>query len=220
MSREEQPHNDITDQDQRRRWRQRDWEARYLAGQTGWDRGNFSPAVRHWLDRDAGLSGRVLVPGCGHGHEISELVRAGCQVTAIDIASQPVEHLKSRLNAEQLQAEVVQADLLHWYPAEPFDAVYEQTCLCALDPAHWREYMTRLASWLVPGGRLFALFMQTGRQGGPPFDCPMPDMRALFSDEWWQWPDEEPLRVPHPNGLVELGYVLIRRGNESQSLPL
>ncbi len=191
--------------------RQRDWEARYRAGQTAWDRGAVSPALRYWLETDAIPAGRILVPGCGHGHEISELVRAGRYVTAVDIAAQPVMHLLSQLTAEGLHAKVVQADLLHWTPAEPFDAVYEQTCLCALDPADWREYMLRLANWLQPGGKLLALFMQTGRDGGPPFDCPMPDMRALFDEGLWEWSESEPLDIRHPTGLHELGCILTRR---------
>lgn len=201
----------MTDSNRRTRLRQREWEARYQAGKTGWDRGEISPALQHWLARGAIASGRILVPGCGHGHEIMTLVRAGRQVTAVDIAAQPVVQLRSQLATAGLHANVVQADLLHWTPAEPFDGVYEQTCLCALEPRDWREYADRLADWLVPGGRLCALFMQTGRAGGPPFDCPLPDMHALFGDPDWEWPDAQPLRVAHPNGLLELGYVLTRR---------
>lgn len=105
----------------------------------------------------------------------------------------------------------MQADLLDWRPAEPFDAIYEQTCLCALDPGHWAEYERRLADWLVFGGRLLALFIQTGQAAGPPFDCPVPDMRVLFAASRWDWPEGPPLEIPHPNGLVEKGYVLTRR---------
>ncbi len=191
--------------------RQRDWEQRYHAGQTAWDRGAASPALEHWLDAGLVPRGRVLVPGCGHGHEVAELVRAGCHITAVDIAAQPVIRLTGQLTELGLHANVVQADLLHWQPAEPFDAVYEQTCLCALDPGHWAEYERCLRDWLLPGGRLLALFMQTGRAGGPPFDCPLPDMRALFDEVNWLWPTEPPLEVPHPNGLVEMGYALSRR---------
>lgn len=151
------------------------------------------------------------MPGCGHGHEVAELVRAGCRVTAVDIAAQPVMRLMGRLTELGLHANVIQADLLHWQPSEPFDAVYEQTCLCALDPGHWAGYERRLRDWLLPGGRLLALFMQTGHAGGPPFDCPLPDMRTLFDDAHWRWPDGPPLEVPHPNGFVEIGYALIRR---------
>lgn len=191
--------------------RLRAWEERYRQGKTGWDRGQVSPALRRWLDAGLLPEGRVLVPGCGHGHEISALVRAGCQVTAVDIAPTPVLLLRSRLAEEGLHAKVVQADLLHWTPSEPFEAVYEQTCLCALDPGHWREYERRLAGWLVPGGKLFALFMQTHREGGPPYHCAVPDMRQLFGEKDWQWPEDGPLVVAHPNGFNEEGYVLVRR---------
>jgi SAM-dependent methyltransferase len=191
--------------------RRSEWEQRYRAGTTGWDRGGASPALEHWLSTGLVPRGRILVPGCGHGHEVAELIRYGCDVTAVDIATQPVERLRGQLGELDLRAELVQADLLHWQPERPFDAVYEQTCICALDPAHWSEYEQRLYAWLVPGGRLFALFMQTGRAGGPPFDCPVPDMRTLFAGPRWEWPHSPPLEVPHPNGLVEQGFVISRR---------
>lgn len=191
--------------------RRDDWEGRYRAGKTAWDRGETSPALTHWLAEGLVPAGRVLVPGCGHGHEIAELIRTGCDVTAVDIASQPVKHLTDQLTRLGLHAEVVQADLLHWQPVGLFDAVYEQTCLCALDPLHWSEYEQRLARWLVPGGTLLALFMQTGSEGGPPFDCPLPDMRSLFDESRWAWSDQPPVQVAHPSGLSEEGHVLTRR---------
>jgi len=191
--------------------RQTDWEQRYGAGKTAWDRGQPSPALAHWLANGDVPQGRVLVPGCGHGHEVAELVRAGCQVTAVDIAAQPVMRLAGQLVELGLHARVVQADLLNWQPAEPFDAVYEQTCLCAIEPAHWRDYERRIGDWLLPGGTLLALFMQTGADGGPPYDCPLPEMRRLFDAARWQWPDRPPLEVPHPSGLFEKGFVLTRK---------
>ncbi len=191
--------------------RQQEWEKRYRAQKTGWDRGQASPALQHWLQQGLVPAGRVLVPGCGHGHEVAELIRAGCEVTAVDIAAQPVMRLKAQLSALGLSADVVQADLLHWQPAEPFDVIYEQTCLCAIEPDYWTDYEQRLASWLLPGSHLLALFMQTGQAGGPPYDCPVPDMRTLFDPARWQWPNEPALEVPHPTGLVEKGYALVRR---------
>ena len=189
--------------------RQESWESKYRAGSTGWDRGAPSPALDRWLE---GMPpGRVLVPGCGHGHEVGVLAHAGHAVTAVDIAPTPVTRLKAQLQQQGLQAEVLQADLLHWEPDAPFDTIYEQTCLCALEPSQWLEYEQRLARWLRSGGRLYVLFMQTGREGGPPFHCAMPDMRQLFDPERWQWPEEPDLDLPHPNGLHELAFVLVRR---------
>lgn len=189
-----------------------EWEARYRRGEIGWDRGGVSPAVDHGRAIGALRPGdRLLVPGCGRGHEVVALARAGFAVTAVDLAPSAVAAVRTALDAAGVSAEVVEADLLAWKPAVSFDAVYEQTCLCALPPARWSAYQARLAAWLRPGGRLLALFMQTGRDGGPPFHCDVAAMRSLFDESTWSWPEGEPLRVPHPNGLVELAYPLTRR---------
>ncbi len=108
-------------------------------------------------------------------------------------------------------ASVEQADLLAWSAAEPFDAIYEQTCLCALPPAMWSSYAARLHAWLHPGGVLAILFMQTGRWGGPPYDCGLDAMRALFRAEAWVWPEVLPPPAPHPSLYTEQPAVLLRR---------
>lgn len=190
--------------------RRADWEQRYHEGKTGWDRGEASPALAQWMQTKQIPQAEVLVPGCGNGHEIADLVRYGCHVTAVDIALPPIERLNTQLTALNLTANVVHADLLHWQPQQTFDAVYEQTCLCALNPTEWQEYEQRLFNWIKPGGKLFALFMQTGKEGGPPFDCPIIDMRSLFDSQRWRWSDNPDLDVPHPNGYIEHGFVLER----------
>lgn len=190
------------------------WDARYAERRTGWDRGNVSPALSQWIRDGLMPKARVLVPGCGFGHEVPALVEHGCTVTALDISEAPVRHLRSRLAAldiDACSAHVERADVLAWESEEPFDAIYEQTCLCALDPADRSPYEAKLAEWLRPGALLFALFMQTGREGGPPFECPLDEMRALFADARWRWPEGDGLRVPHPSSFVEIGFVLERR---------
>lgn len=188
-----------------------DWEARYQAGRTGWDRGETSPALLDWLEQGVLTPCRILVPGAGRGFEVIALARAGFDVTAIDLAPTPVQILRDALTREGLDARVDQADLLKWRAPDTFDAVYDQTCLCALNPRHWKDYAERLHAWLVPGGRLFALFMQTHRDGGPPFHCDLDHMRSVFEAERWHWPSTPPRPVPHPSGLEELAVVLRRR---------
>jgi SAM-dependent methyltransferase len=194
--------------------REHEWEGRYRAGSTGWDRGAVSPALSHWLDAGLLRSGPVLVPGCGHGHEVLALARAGLQVTAVDIAPTPVASLRQTLTAAGAKAQVVQADILDWEPGQRFAAVYEQTFICALDPRDWPAYEVRLRRWLQPGGRVLALFMQTGRPGGPPYHCEVSEMRRLFAPEHWLWSLDAPLEVSHPTGMQEIGHVLALRGRE------
>jgi len=191
---------------------QHEWEKRYQSGETGWDRGAFSPALSTWLETgriDAGC--RMLVPGCGRGHEVVHLADLGFKVTGIDIAPSAVTHLQQVLQNNGLRAEVLLADLFQFQPAAPFDAIYEQTCLCAIQPKQRESYEALLHGWLKPGGTLFALFMQTAAEGGPPFHCDLLAMRRLFPDARWEWPATEPVFVPHRNGRFELGYQLVRK---------
>ena len=184
------------------------WEQRYRAQKTGWDRGETSPALMHWLESGALQPGRILVPGCGHGHEVAELAARHFEVTALDIAETPVERLRKQLRESNLQAEVIQTDFLQWEAPATFDTIYEQTALCALEPETWERYADRLYQWLDTDGLLFALFMQTHREGGPPYHCDLPEMKALFPTDRWRWLELEPLNVPHPSGIHELGFVL------------
>lgn len=183
-----------------------------------WDRGDASPQLEHWLARGELAPCRILVPGCGSGYELVALARAGFAVTAIDYAPAALARAQTRLQAAQLQATLVNADVLQWQPAEPFDAIYEQTCLCALYPDQWRAYADQLARWLKPGGQLFALFMQAlragaaeGRIDGPPYHSDINAMRALFAEPLWAWPAPPYAQVPHPVGYTELAVVLRRR---------
>ena len=189
-----------------------DWEGHYQRGETGWDRGNTSPALTHWLDAGSLSPCRILIPGSGYGHEAVELARLGFEVTAVDIADSPVCHLRQQLSSLEIHASIVQADVLNWQPQQAFDAIYEQTCLCALNPKTWPEYEQQLYRWLTPGGHLFAHFMQTGNAGDPPYHCDLLKMRGLFAANRWQWQeDEQPLLVPHSGNRFELGLLLERK---------
>ena len=194
------------------------WEQRFASGETPWDRGASSPQLAVWLAAGTLKPCRILVPGCGSGHEVAELALAGFEVTGLDYADGAIARARQRLKDAQLDATLVRADALEWQPQRPFDAVYEQTCLCALYPDDWREYADQVHRWLVPGGRLFALFVQFARPGaaegaveGPPYHCDVNAMRALFPAPRWTWPKPPYPRTKHPRGLEELAVVLERR---------
>ena len=184
------------------------WEAKYDNHDMGWDRGAPSPALSIWLKELKPC--RILIPGCGHGHEVIELAGLGFDVTGIDIATQAIAHLQAELGSKRLTATLVHADLFET-ELSPFDAIYEQTCLCAMPPAKWRDYEQWLYRHLKPGGKLLALFMQTGAEGGPPFHCDIGEMRGLFVPERWQWPAPVGDTVLHPSGRHEIACRLIRR---------
>ena len=193
------------------------WDQRFSEGNTPWDRGESNPQLHAWLRAGALGPCRILVPGCGAGHEVATLAAAGFDVTALDYSPQAVARTRKLLEARGLKAPVIEADALAWLPDRPFDAVYEQTCLCALYPDQWRAYADQLHRWLKPGGALFALFVQFPRpeaaQGqiqGPPYHCDIAAMRALFPEPLWSWPKPPYARTSHPRGLAELAVLLQR----------
>jgi len=194
------------------------WEQRFAEGNTPWDRGASSPQLAQWLSSGALKPCRILVPGCGSGYEVVELALAGFEVVGLDYSGRAVARAHENIKAAGVDATLVLADALAWTPDRPFDAIYEQTCLCALYPDHWQRYAEQLHQWIAPDGRLFALFVQLLREGaaegfvqGPPYHCDINAMRALFPESRWMWPKPPYPRVAHPAGLEELAVVLARR---------
>ncbi|MDE2199009.1 MAG: methyltransferase domain-containing protein [Rhodospirillales bacterium] len=186
-----------------------DWEERYQTNATGWQRAGLGPAFTPWLADGTLRPGRILLPGAGRSHEPRALAEAGFDVTVVDVAPSAVAYQAEHL--APFRGRAIAADLFAWTPPGPFDAIYEQTCLCALPPAMWEAYAARLAGWLRPGGVLAVLFVQTGREGGPPFHCAVPRMRELFPASLWIWPAALQEEVAPSAELREQPAALIRR---------
>ncbi|HJW11189.1 MAG TPA: methyltransferase domain-containing protein [Albitalea sp.] len=195
------------------------WQQRFESGDLPWDRGTPSPQLAAWLAQGVLRPGQsVLVPGCGSGHEVVALASAGCAVTALDYAPAAVAQTQQRLHEAGQHADVRCVDVLQWAPDAPCDAVYEQTCLCAIHPDHWTAYAAQLHAWLRPGGTLCALLMQVCRDSaahgvieGPPYHCDINAMRALFPASRWDWPKPPYAALAHPRGWAELPVLLTRR---------
>ena len=196
------------------------WQQRFETGQTAWDRGRPSPGLLRLLDSADLKPCRIAVPGCGSGWEVVELARRGFEVIGIDYTDAAIERSRAHCAAAGVGAELVRADVLDYDPVHRVDAVFEQTCLCAIHPEHWFAYADRLRAWLLPGGSLHAMFMQMlrpaaieeGQIQGPPYHCDINAMRALFPSSHWAWPKPPYARVDHPMGAHELAVTLVAHG--------
>jgi len=187
------------------------WEELYQQGDTGWDRGMSSPALQHWLNHGLTSKQNILIPGCGRGHEVIELAQLGFQVTALDLAPSAIAALKQSLLQENLHATVICNDLFSYQAEQTFDAIYEQTCLCALPLEQRQAYANQIFNWLKPEGKLYFSMMQTGEPHGPPYHCDWLDMRQLFPSDQWAWPTSPPTLIPRPKGTrYELAFLLTK----------
>lgn len=196
------------------------WQARFAAGELPWDRGAANPQLLQWIaDGTLAPNERVIVPGCGQGWEVAALAAAGIETIGIDFAPNALTLCRRLLDHHGTHAELLDANVLHWRPAAPVDAIFEQTCLCALYPDYWTAYAAQVHAWLRPGGKLLALFMQALRPDsahgvieGPPYHCDINAMRALFPATLWEWPKPPYARIANEGiGREELAVVLIRK---------
>jgi len=162
-----------------------DWEARYRAGEDRWTMDVAPPALRDLLAalRPGGhLS--VLVPGAGYGVDALAWAQAGHEVTAIDIAPYAVAGMTRRARQMQLELTVREADLFdlpsNWRGR--FDAIWEQTCYCAIRPERRAEYVRAMAAVLKPAGVFYGLFWNHGVADGPPWSISMQEVRERFGE--------------------------------------
>ncbi|MGH8046743.1 MAG: methyltransferase domain-containing protein [Chthoniobacterales bacterium] len=164
-----------------------DWEGRYQTGDMPWEKGSAAPPLIDWLARHE-VQGRVLVPGCGSGHDVRELARAGTQPIGLDLSPSAIALAKSHpaIGSENYRTAdffALPADLM-----ESLDWVFEHTCFCAINPADREKYATAAATALKPGGRMLAIFyLDPGHDhpdDGPPYGTTREELDGLFGDHF------------------------------------
>ncbi len=161
------------------------WEQLYQEGSTHWDRGHPSPPLRQYLS-DKELAGRVIVIGCGRGHDVAHLAERGVDVTGLDIAPTAIADAKARY--PHLEDRFHVADLFD-LPADfcgSFDVVVEHTCLSGLPPELRKSYRAGVDALLKEGGHVVGVWfinpdLDPG-ETGPPFPLPVSALDALFED--------------------------------------
>jgi SAM-dependent methyltransferase len=161
-----------------------DWENRYQQGQTPWDKSAPAPELKFLLDAGL-LRGRVLVPGCGRGHDARAIAAAGgAEVIGLDLAPSALREARSFGRREGLRFE--EGNLFTPPPewAGAFDWIWEHTCFCAIDPGDRELYVTSVHALLRPGGRLLAAFfidpgLDPG-ETGPPFGVTPGELDGFF----------------------------------------
>ena len=160
----------------------KDWNTAYEVGDTPWDKGEAAPPLQEFLER-RNITGSVLVPGCGSGHDVRLLAEQGADVLGLDIAAAAV-----RLAVERSKVRgecYAHGDFLNLSEdlRGQFDWLVEHTCLCALDPELRQDYAEAVDAALKPAGHFLAIFYRevsdyTG--DGPPHPIDAEAIEDLF----------------------------------------
>ncbi len=131
------------------------------------------------------MSGRVLVPGCGLGHDVRAIAELpDTRVLGIDIAPTAIQ--RARRHKPKRDEAFLEADLFDLPGAltGTCEWVWEHTCFCAIPRARRVDYVRAVRQALREGGHLAAVFfLDPGLpdpDAGPPFGVTKAELNTLF----------------------------------------
>ncbi len=161
-----------------------DWQERYQTEDTPWDKGEPAPGLVDWLKAQTlDPETRVLVPGCGRGHDASAWAKAGFDTTGMDLAEIALSDAREKYESLPNLA-FFPGNFLDEKPQEPYDLIFEHTLYCAIDPDRREEYARSLLNWLKPGGYFLAIhFIFPLDEDGPPFGASREEIINRFDPE-------------------------------------
>jgi methyl halide transferase len=179
-----------------------DWETRYQTGDMPWEKGAPSPGLVDFLAAHRDLAGEtVCVPGCGTGHDVRELAKAGFRVYGYDLAPSAIRLSDEKTKAEGLSAEFHLADFLRDEPPFQFDWIFEHTLFCAIDPSERELYVQAALRWLKPGGDYLAVNYLIPDREGPPFGTTREELIERFAPHFSLQSEWVPRSYPNRTGL-------------------
>ncbi|MGE0526771.1 MAG: methyltransferase domain-containing protein [Bdellovibrionales bacterium] len=147
------------------------WTDKYQSAEKpGWELGRESVVLPEVLPQLKLGKCRVLVPGCGSGHDAAYFARLGHVVTGVDFSEEAIQRAKSLYgHLENLTFE--RADVFALPPTwnARFDLVFEHTLYCAVSPEH-RSALAKVWNRVLHSqGHLLGIFFVMERRLGPPF---------------------------------------------------
>ena len=165
-----------------------DWESRYQSHDTPWEKGAPSPGLVEYLEVNPPLDGKVLVPGCGWGHDVRTISNSTNEVIGLDIAPSAIKGSESFPKAGRESYRLEDLFNLPSGMRGAFDWVWEHTCFCAIDPSMRQAYAQAVAGALKPGGHLLAIFYldpgNDDENDGPPFGVTLKQLDAFFQESF------------------------------------
>jgi SAM-dependent methyltransferase len=146
------------------------WSEIYQNEKPPWDLDQPAPALVDMLPRLKLSKSRILVLGCGAGHDAAFFAKAGHVVTAVDFSPEAIERGR-KLYGEFKNLQFVEADIFN-LPQDmqgSYDLIFEQTCFCAVNPTLRSRLVSIWRGLLAEQGFLMGVFFVNEKKKGPPY---------------------------------------------------
>jgi SAM-dependent methyltransferase len=136
---------------------------------------------------------RIIVLGCGTGHDAAYFAQQGHHVTGLDFSSEAISRARAQYgHISNLQ--FVQADALRIPPEMKgqFDIVFEHTFFCAIDPHRRADAVKTYKQLLAPQGHLLGIFFILDPSPNPPFGMTEWELKEHLKNKfhtlyWTRW---------------------------------
>lgn len=159
------------------------WSGKYRQQLMGWDTGGITTPLKEYFDQVENKDLRILVPGCGNGHEVKYLHdKAFTDVTVVDITAEPFAGLRSYCTNWGEDSFIVD----DFFDIEgQYDLIVEQTFFCALEPEMRHDYSIKMHDLLAPSGKLVGVLFKVFFAGdNPPFGGSKNEYVEYFKDKF------------------------------------
>lgn len=146
------------------------WDSAYTSGNNRWDNGNPHQLLDALIPPLKITRCRVLVLGCGAGHDASWWERQGHIVTGVDFSKEAIDRAREKYG-ERDSLKWIQADIFK-LPKEwtsRFDIIFENLVFCAVSPERRDDLVRTWWRLLSPRGRVIGLIPILDKPTGPPF---------------------------------------------------
>lgn len=176
------------------------WSQLYREGEPPWEQGHESKALPIVLPQLKLSKSRVLVLGCGSGHDAAYFASQGHTVTAVDFSAEAIERAK-KLYGGRENLQFVESDIFKlpeaW--AGQFDLIFEHTCYCAISPDRRNDLVKLWRKLLHARGHLLGVFFVMERRDGPAFGGSEWEVKQRLKDKfralfWTRWRQSTPDR--------------------------
>jgi SAM-dependent methyltransferase len=174
----------------------------------GWDMEKENPILREAVPQLKIPKSRILVLGCGRGHDANYFAQLGHIVTAVDFSPEAIGQAK-QLYPENDNLKFVTADVFHLPEnfERHFDIVFDHTLFCAVDPAKRNALVKVYRQCLHDQGLLFAIFFTMDHMVQPPFGGTEWEYRERLKKSfqflyWTRWHGETVSRRPAGSELI------------------
>ena len=164
-----------------------DWNRRYLQNDTPWDKGHVAPPLVEALENGLEFSGKILVPGCGLGHDARYVACRSPRATvlAVDISAEALCRAQEYENPQNLDFQ--QIDFLGAAWTGGFNVLVEHTLYCAINPSQRQAYAEAAAKAIKVGGLFLGIFFKNDYpdlEEGPPYFSSDAQLDACFDEHF------------------------------------